>query len=192
MALFGRRRQPADSDVPADLQQYYSSGPSSSIGRWVARIVLFLVVLALLIWGGVALFNKLSNRNEVAKAPTSNQQTDAQKKAAEDKAKADAEAKKTADAKAKADAEAKKQQEAANKKLAEEQQKAKGSTVTPAPAATPTPPTATAPAAGGSGGGSGTLPNTGPSSGALAGIFAGTTAVAAIFHSIYTRRKPAR
>lgn len=193
MALFGRKKS-NDSAVPEDLQQYYSSG-NSGIGKWILRVILFVLVLALLVWAGIWLFNKLTGSNDeaVSNPTTATQQLEEDKaKAAQDKAKADAAAnKKAADAKAKADAEAKKAEEArkkaaaeANQKIAEAQSQADGAApapASPAPAApgaaTPPPTAATA------------LPNTGPSSAALAGIFAGVSVVGAFLHSLYARRR---
>lgn len=182
MALFGRKKS-NDSAVPEDLQQYYSTG-RPSIGRWILRGLLFVVVLALLVWAGIWLFNRLTGGGDeaVSNPTTATQQLEEDKaKAARDKAKADAEAnKKIADANAKAAEEAKKAEEArkkaaaeANQKIAEAQKKADQAAPAPAPT------TAT------------TLPNSGPDSATLAGIFAGVSVVGAFLHSLYTRRRTA-
>lgn len=184
MALFGRKKS-NDSAVPEDLQQYYSSG-NSGMGKWILRIVLFVLVLALLIWAGIWLFNKLTGSDDPAVSnPTSaTQQLEEDKaKAAQDKAKADAEAaKKATDAKAKAAEEVKKAEEArkkaaaeANQKIAEAQKKA--NEAAPAAPAAPAPATA------------GSLPNAGPSTAVLTGIFAGVSAVGAFLHALYLRRR---
>jgi cytoskeletal protein RodZ len=199
MALFRRKTTTTDTSdgnsVPVDLQQYYSSG-GSGVMKWIVRIVLFLLILAALVWGGIWLFNKLTNKTPEVNNPTSaTSQQEAQKKTAdaqaEAKKKTDEAAAKAKAAQDKAAADAKKAQEEANKKIAEAQQQANGGTATPtpapAPAATPTP----APTAGGSGAGTGStaLPNTGPEIGLAAGLFAVVTVIGAAAHSLFMRRQ---
>lgn len=79
MKLFGRNKS-ENSDVPADLQQYYDNG-GTSIGKWILRVVLFLLILGLLIWGGIWLFNTLTGGNGDdgnSSANTNQQQEDRQ------------------------------------------------------------------------------------------------------------------
>lgn len=199
MALFRRNQttttDTADNSVPVDLQQYYSSG-SSGIFKWILRIVLFLAVLALLVWAGIWLFNKLTKDDAPVNNPTAvTSQTETQKKqaAADQKtSQAQADAKKAADAAAakakaaqeKAAADAKKAQEEANKKIAEAQREANGgtatapATTTPAPAAkTPAPTTSIA------------LPNTGPETTLAAMLFGIAAVLGTVFHSLVLRRR---
>jgi cytoskeletal protein RodZ len=197
MKLFGRKSQ--NTDVPADLQQYYNTGPS--MGKWVARIGLFVVVLAVLVGAGVWLFNTLSNgtSDEPSQQASNSKQQEEQNKAAENRAKAEEEAKKS-------QAEAERKQEEAAKKKAEEdaakqraaaeanQNQSGSSSTAPAPAQpsqqqpqtqTQTPPaTAQTPAPATTS----QLPNSGPGT-AIAGIFAGATALGTLLHALVLRRR---
>jgi cytoskeletal protein RodZ len=67
MRLFPRRNTDTNS-IPADLQPYYDGQPSGW-RRWVApilRVGLLVLLLVLLIWGGVALVQRLAKRNNDA------------------------------------------------------------------------------------------------------------------------------
>lgn len=188
MALFGKKKS-ADSDVPADLQQYYSSG-NGGTGRLIMRIGAFVAILALLVLGSVWLFNSITGDDEAAQQPTTAQNGQGNNQGAQNKQ--SEEDKKDAEQKAKADADAKRQQEEANRRIAEEQAQAGGTgSATPAPA--PAPQTQTPAGGQGAGATAGTqqLPNAGPGETAAV-LFAGAAAFAAIAHALLIRRRATR
>lgn len=195
MALF-RRNKSQNSDVPADLQQYYSTG-GSGVSTWLKRVALFVVVLAVLVGAGVWLFNALSNRsNQPASGQTAQQQqrTEEQRKAAEAKAKADAAAKKAAE-------EARKKADEAKKKAEEEAKKRAAANSTPAPTQTTPAPSQTTPrqtnpnpaptAQNPQPATTAQLPNSGPGT-LIAAIFAGASVVGAAAHALFAQRRAAR
>lgn len=193
MKLFGRKNT-ENSDVPADLQQYYSTG-GPSIGKWILRIAAFVAILAILVGSGVWLFNKLSGDKAAAPtAQTNTQKAEEQRKASEAKAKAEAEAKKAAEEARKKTAEARTKADEARKK-AEEEAKKKQAAESSAPAPAPTP--APTPATGVTGSTTPSqpaptttaqLPNSGPGT-VVAAVFAGASTLGAVLHSLYTRRQ---
>lgn len=186
MALFGRNKT-ENTDVPADLQQYYTSD-RPSIGSMIVRGLALLITLGILIWAGVWLFNKLTNRQPTAQTnqTTTTQQSEVERNATAAKEKAEAEAKKAAEEAKKKAEEAKKQAATTNNNPAPAPTPAPAAnpapTQPPAPASptptpTPTPATGTA------------LPNVGPSMPMLAGLFAVTSAIGAALHSLVIRRQ---
>jgi cytoskeletal protein RodZ len=189
MKLFGKEfgKSKQNSDVPADLQQYYNTG-GSGVGKLILRIVAFVLIMALIIWGGIWLFDKLTGGNDSETASNNTNQQEESQKASEDRAKADAEAKKAADEAAKKAAEArKKAEEEARKQEAANQTPPAGSTTSPSTSTTQDLPV------GGSGGGepsvpAAELPNSGPGE-TLVALFVGTVGICALLHSVYTRRR---
>jgi cytoskeletal protein RodZ len=185
MKLFGRNKS-ENNEVPEDLQQYYSTGGSGLV-KWIVRILVGLIVLALLIWGGTWLVHKMTDKTKTPQTTqSSSQQSEAQKRVAAQaqaaQKKAQQEAQKVADDAKKLQAD---QQKAADdaKKAEEAKQKAALDAQKQQAAATPA-----APAPGGSGS---NLPNTGPGESLLA-VFLGASILGAAAHTLATRRHQLR
>ncbi len=182
MALFGRKK-PDNTDVPADLQQYYSSD-KPSLTTWIIRIVAFLVILAFLVWFGFWLFNKLAGNDD--KSPRTNNTTTNQQQNNTNR-----------------QGNTPTPTPPAPTPTPPTPTVPRPTTPTPAPTQRPTPapttPTAPTPApVGGQGGGTGStatpgssLPNSGPGA-VLAAIFAGVSTLSAVLHSVFMRRRAAR
>lgn len=189
MALFGRKKS-ENSDVPADLQQYYSSD-KPSIMTWIIRGVIFLVVLALLVWFGFWLFNKLAGSDEGSRTGSNtntNQQQQEESKQQGNGSPAPTPATPTPTPPTPAPA--------------NPPAPAPAPPTTPAPSAQPQPTPAPATVTptpgqtGGQGGGTpspsgSTLPNSGPGT-VLAVIFAGASALGAVLHSVFVHRRASR
>ncbi|MDB5182077.1 MAG: hypothetical protein JWP13_840 [Candidatus Saccharibacteria bacterium] len=182
MKLFGRKNSDQNA-VPADLQQYYSSGGSNA-GKWILRVGLFVVVLAILVGGGIWLFNKLSDKNSTTATQSTSSQQEAERKAAEDKTKAEDAAKKAAEEAKAAEARKKAADELARKKAAEGTNQGAATPTTGADgvSGSTTSPQSTSTTE---------LPNSGPGA-ILAGLFAGATAFGTLLHSIFLRRRQTR
>lgn len=175
MVLFGRNKSD-NNEVPEDLQQYYSTG-GSGVMKWVIRGIAGVVVLALLIWGGVALAHKLSHKTTPTTAQSnSSQQTKAQQQAQADEKKAQQETQQQQTANGSSSSSSN-----SNNGSSNSSSNSSSSTQTPQSPSASTqtqPQTAT---------NDSNLPNTGP--GQTIGIFVGVSALAAVAHAIVTRYK---
>lgn len=186
MALFGKKKT-TDSDVPADLQQYYNNDKSGPL-KWILRILALLIVLALLIWGAIWLVHKLTSKDENPKKPTTSSQQAAN---------GDTNNKAQGAPSPTPPPAAKPTPTPAPKPTPTPSPSSNNGTATPAPSpsasgsnggSTATPSPAPSPAATGGAGSGQTLVNTGPADGLMAGLIAVVTVLATAIHYRLTRR----
>ncbi len=177
MALFGRKKS-ENSDVPVDLQQYYSSG-NGGLVKWIIRIIVFVIILGLLIWAGIWVIQRFTGSDNASSNTNSNNSTSQQQNEDDKSGNGSSDDAPTTNSGGNTGGSSN------NNSGTDGSTTPKPATPTPStPAPAPAPTTATPNA-------SGNLPNTGPGENAMISAFLLVTIAGAFIHGRYIRNSRA-